>query len=175
MRMLLIIISLLLSDVVLAGSTPLNPCAIAGSGARRSENLMGALTQWPTPAFMVLEQGGTARFVAPSKVYADVLGIADKSLIINHLEELRFLSQTLAHSEILLVIKDGSDLDEDKARKVLSVAKLLDISLSLVWLNDKPSSKSLKDLVAQSGGRSFDTRDLLKRSGELCVETLAGR
>ncbi|RZA25223.1 MAG: hypothetical protein EOP10_07510 [Proteobacteria bacterium] len=175
MRMLMIIISLLLSDIVLAGSNPLNPCAVVGNGAHRSENLMGALTQWPTPAFMVLEQAGAARFVAPSKVYADVLEIHEKSLIINHLEELRFLSQTLAHSEILLVLKEASDLDDVKVKKVLSVAKLLDISLSLVWLNDKPSSKALKDLVAQSGGRSFDTRDLLKRTGELCVETLAGR
>lgn len=176
MRKLSCFAFVLFSQISFASTLPSanNPCSIAGAEARRSENLLGALTQWPTPAFFVLDRGGSSRFVAPSKIFADVLNINEKSLIVNDVEELRFLSQTLAHSEILMVLKGKSDLNESKVKKVISVAKILDIKLSMVWLNDFPSPKPLKDLVSETGGRSFETRDLIQRSDDLCRESLAG-
>lgn len=173
MRNLLLVLSLFVSEISFAGKA--SPCSMTGALASRSENLLSALSQVPTPAFMVLEQAGSARFVSPAQVYADVLDTSDKSLIINDIEELRFLSQTLAHSEILMVLKGKADIDGEKAKKVLSVAKLLDIKLSLVWLGEMSSPKALRDLVAESGGRSFETRDLLQKAEEICQESLAGR
>ncbi|RYZ83655.1 MAG: hypothetical protein EOP04_19540 [Proteobacteria bacterium] len=111
----------------------------------------------------------------PSKAYADVLETSDKSIIINNVEELRFISQTLAHSNILLVLQGNSEWDADKSRKVLSVAKLLDIKVSMVWLGEKASPKALKDMVVESGGTNFNTRDLIQRVGRACNEALAGK
>lgn len=173
MRILLFFLILSLSEISFARSAS-NPCSIVGSKARRSENLLSALTQVPTPAFLVLDHGGSARFVSPARIYAEVLQTNERSLILNDLEELRFISQTLAHSEILLVLKGKADFDESKTQKVLSVARVLDIRLSLVWLNDTPTPKAIKDLVAGSGGKSFETRDLLNRTDDLCKESLAG-
>ncbi|MBC7531905.1 MAG: hypothetical protein H7318_10025 [Oligoflexus sp.] len=171
MRLLICLSWLLISDVLLAGISPI--CSIAGPKAKQSENLMSALTLVPTPAFLVLEMEGKAKFVPPTKAYADVLQTSDRSIIINDVEELRFISQTLAHSNILLVLEGKNEWDAEKSRKVLSVAKLLDIKVSMLWLGDKASPKALKDMVVQSGGAAFDTKDLFQRVDRLCRESLA--
>lgn len=173
MRILMLLSFFLLSDVLLAGISPI--CSIAGPNAKQSENLLTALTLFPTPAFLVLDTEGKAKFVPPSKAYADVLETSDKSIIINNVEELRFISQTLAHSNILLVLQGNSEWDADKSRKVLSVAKLLDIKVSMVWLGEKASPKALKDMVVESGGTNFNTRDIIQRVGRTCNEALAGK
>lgn len=173
MRIVLTLVLIFASHVSLAAQA--TPCAITESEARRSENRLSALTQFPTPAFMILDQGGSTRFVSPAKVYADVLNTSDRSLIINEPEELRFLSQTLARSEILMILKGKTDFDQVKATKVLSVTKLLDIKLSMIWLGDTQAPKVLRDLVAHSGGRAFGTRDLLQGIDEGCKGGIAGR
>lgn len=171
MRLLMLLGCLLIGDVLFAGVSPI--CSIAGPKARQSENLMSALTIVPTPAFLVLDRDGQAKFVPPTKAYADVLETSDRSIIINDAEELRFISQTLAHSNILLVLESKPEWDGEKSRKVLSVAKLLDIKVSMLWLGEKASPKALKDMVLQSGGAAFDTKDLLQRVDRLCREALA--
>ncbi len=171
MRNFLLLFALFASEILVA-----NPCAVVGSEAHNSQNLVEALTQYPTPAFLVTEKEGRTRFVPPSKLYADVLNISEKSLIINDVEELRFLSQTLARSEVLMVLKESPDFSfaEDKAAKVGSVAKILNIRLNLVWIGENSSPKTLRDLVQVSGGQSFETRDILKKANEICKESLAG-
>lgn len=173
MRNLLLFFVLILSEISLAHGSS-NPCRVAGPEVRRSENLLSVLTQVPTPAFVVLDLRGSARFVPPARIYSEVLQTNEHSLIINDLEDLRFISQTLARSEILLVLKGKVEFPEAKAQKILSLAKILNVKISMVWLNDTPVPKSVKNLVAGSGGKTFETRDLLERSGDLCSESLAG-
>ncbi len=172
MRNFLLLLSLMLSELCLA-----NPCSVVGTESRKSQNLLEALTQYPTPAFLVTEKEGRTRFIPPAKLYAEVLNLSEKSLIINNVEELRFLSQTLARSEVLMVLKETSDFNfaAEKAAKVSSVTKLLGIRLNLVWIGESIGPKVLRDLVEESGGHSFETRDILKKADEICKESLAGR
>lgn len=177
MRTLFLLATMLISEIALASPVVNNSCLISGSESKRSENLLAALTQVPTPAFYALDQKGKTRFVPPAKVFADVLKIGDKSLILNSLEELRFLSQTLAKSEILLVLTNEGvrDFSEDKLSRVLSVARLMQIKMNVVWIAEEPMPKLVKDLAQQSGGSNFETRDLVQRANDFCQESIASR
>ena len=171
MRLLILLSCIVFSSVSFAGISPI--CSVAGVARQQSENLMAALTRVPSPPFVVLEQEGKARFVSPSKMYASILDTSEHSIVINDLEELRFLSQTLSHSTILLVLAGKADWDLEKSRRVLSVAKLLDIKLSLLWLGEATSPKILRDMIVQSGGENFATSDLFYRVEKLCRESMA--
>ncbi len=175
MRLWLCLSWLLVGETLLAGIRPSLICSTAGPKVEHSENLIGALTLLPTPAFLVLDVQGQARFIPPARAYADVLNTSDRSIIINNVEELRFISQTLAHSHILLVLDGKPEWDQEKSRKVISVAKLLDIKVSMLWLGEQASPKPLKDLVAASGGATFETKDLIQKVDRLCQESLADR
>ena len=173
MRSLIFLGFLFLSEALFAGTSAI--CSISGVQAQQSQNLMSALTLVPTPAFLVLDVEGKAKFVPPARAYADVLRTPERAIIINHVEELRFITQTLAHSNILLVLEGDTDWDAEKSRKVLSVAKLLDIKVSMLWLGENASPKPLRDLVLGSGGLAFNTKDLLQNVDRLCLESLADR
>ncbi|MBC7661524.1 MAG: hypothetical protein H7249_17645 [Chitinophagaceae bacterium] len=175
MRKLITIASLLLSNLAMASTLPI--CSIAGPSSGQSQTILSALTSTPTPAFFIMDVAGKAQFIPPSRAYADILQTPVRSIILNDTEELRFLSQTLAHSNILLVLdgKSSSDFDADKSHKVLSVAKLLDIKVSMLWLGEKKSPKILKAMALQSGGSTFETKDLVQRVDQLCRESVANR
>jgi hypothetical protein len=175
MRLLPLILGFVLSAPSWASPSTSGHCNAPDLKAWNPQNLVGTLTQWPTPRFLILEQDSGPRFVAPSKVYSSILGTHERSLILNSIEELRFLSQALAHSEVLLVLKDHANLDEARATALSRLSHILDIKLSLLWLDDRPSPKVLKDLVRQSGGQSFTTKDLLRRIVDFCPDGVASR
>ncbi len=173
MRLLKFILTLSLLTSTFAFGQMATLCSVAGAPGKFSENLLGALTRFPTPAFVVVEQGGQARYVAPSKMYASVLNTPERSIILNDVEELRFLSQTLAHSSVLLVLNGKVEWNEEKAQKVVAVAKLLDIKVSMVWLNESQSPKALRDMVNKTGGSNFASSDLVRQVEKLCKESYA--
>ena len=125
-----------------------------------SGKLLALMTTIPTPPVVPLEEAEGLRYKTSAVIFSRVLGTSPYGTILNDSEELRFLPYTLAGTPLLLVIRSAGDWNPEKARKVASVAKLQGNAISLLWLSEATIPGSLKNLVKETGGRAFGSRDL---------------
>ncbi len=152
----------LVSVSVLAQAQGPAECLQQSLAVEQSSAYLQALTALPTPPFVPVISRGEARFVAVSGLYSEVLGVSPRSIILNDIEELRFVSQTLSGTPLLLVLKAAPDWTEAKSRKVVSVAKTLGLSISLLWLDDSLIPDQLASTIAETQGKSFRINDLTR-------------
>lgn len=113
----------------------------------------------PTPPFVALENSGQTRFIMSSQLLAAILGTSPKALILNDSEELKYISHSLNRSAIFLILSEAKEWSEKKASRVEAVARLQEISISLLWLGPDAAPPSLVELVRGSKGQ-FLTRDV---------------
>ncbi len=135
-------------------------CLQQSQALEQSSAYLTALTALPTPPFVPVVTRGEARFVSSSFLFSEMLGVSPKSVILNDIEELKFISYTLAGTPLLLVLKAAPDWTAEKSRKVVAVAKTLKISISLVWLDEAVIPSQLATTIADSNGQSFRLNDV---------------
>jgi hypothetical protein len=136
----------------------------------QSSAYLQAFTALPTPPFVPLITQGEARFVNTAALFADVIDVSAKSVIINEIDELRFISYTLAGTSLLLVLNAAPDWTAEKSRKVVAVANLMNLTLSLVWLDDRPVPPQLVATILETNGRVVRLNELTRAVFEkFCV------
>lgn len=123
----------------------------------KQASLFAALSQLPSLPYVAVEGGG---YRPTSMLLAAVLGASPRSLILNSSDELRYITATLYRSPLILVIDAAKDFDQQKLNKVLAVAKLQEISISLLWLSNAVIPSELEALVAASGGKVWKQTEL---------------
>lgn len=116
----------------------------------------------PTAPFVPLQSSLRAEFVSASQVFAEVLELSPKTLIINHLDELKYLPFTLARSSVLLVIDKAENWTEAKHNKASAVAKTAAIEISLVWLGSAEVPAQLRQTITENGGHLWRLPELNK-------------
>ena len=159
-----ILLSLMYFDSVLVLAQVPEPseCLQQSLAMEQSSAYLQALTALPTPPFVPVISRGEARFVSVSGLYAEVLGVSPRSIILNDIEELRFISHTLSGTPLLLVLKSAPEWTAAKSRKVVSVAKTLGLSISLLWLDDSLIPDQLAETIVETQGKSFRSNDLTR-------------
>jgi hypothetical protein len=160
LRNLMLCLVILLSSSGWA-QTP-TECLQQATAVEQSSAYLQAFTSLPTPPFVPLQTRGEARFVNTSALFAEVIDISPKSIIINDIEELRFISYTLAGTSLLLVLKSAPEWTAEKSRKVVAVARALNLSLSLVWLDESPVPAQLVTTIVESNGRVVRLNELTR-------------
>ncbi len=138
-------------------------CLESSEAVAQSTAYLQAMTATPTPPFVPIQAGGEAKFIATAQLFQDIMGMRPPTIILNSLEELRFLPYTLARSQLLLVIKSDGHWTADKTKKVLAVAKTSQIAISILWLSESPASEDVKAISLQSQGQFFRSADLVRR------------
>ncbi|WP_218110326.1 hypothetical protein [Oligoflexus tunisiensis] len=136
----------------------------------QSSAYLQAFTALPTPPFVPLITQGEARFVSTASLFAEVIEVPAKSIIINEVDELRFISYTLAGTSLLLVLNSAPDWTAEKSHKVVAVANLMNITLSLVWVDDRPVPPQLVSTILETNGRVVRLNELTRAVFEkFCV------
>jgi len=137
-------------------------CLQEAVAVEQSSAYLQAFTALPTPPFVPLITRGEARFVNTAALFADVIPVSPRAIILNDVEELRFISYTLAGTPLLLVLKSAPDWTAEKSRKVALVARTLNLSLSLVWLDESPIPAQLLTTIAETNGRVVRQNELTR-------------
>jgi hypothetical protein len=137
-------------------------CLQESVAMEQSSAWLQAFTALPTPPFVPLITRGEARYVNTASLFAEVIGISPKSIILNDVEELRFISYTLAGTPLLLVLKSAPDWTAEKSRKVVAVARTLQLTISLVWLDDGLVPSQLATTIAETNGRVVRLNELTR-------------
>ncbi len=150
----IVAISLSLASTVAAQSR-IDECEVAKA------SLLNLMTIEPTPPYA--SSKGESGYFLMRDLFADVLGSSGKSYIINDIQELRFLASTLYRTPILLVSGRTEGFDLKKLGKVLPVAKLQEIAVSLVWTANSEPSPALLELVKSSGGKFWTLAELKQK------------
>jgi hypothetical protein len=128
----------------------------------QSSAWLQAFTALPTPPFVPLITRGEARFVNTAALLSEVVSVSPRSIILNDVEELRFISYTLAGTPLLLILKSAPEWTSEKSRKVVAVARTLNISLSLVWLDESPVPTQLAITIEEANGRIIRQNELTR-------------
>ncbi len=136
-------------------------CPNADKDRALEAKIAASLMAWPTPPFVALEGTQQTQFVMTQALFADVLKQREPALLVNEVDQLRFLPYTLASSSLLLILRDAGTWDENKARRVEAVAGLHQMKLSLIWLGQGESPSSLSALVEHTGGRLWNRESLM--------------
>jgi hypothetical protein len=144
-----------------SAQTPMD-CLQEEVAAEQSSAYLQAFTSLPTPPFVPLITRGEAKFVNTAALFADIIAVSPKSIIMNNIEELRFISYALAGTPLLLVLKSAPDWTSDKNRKVIAVARTLNLSLSLVWLDENPIPAQLVTTIVETNGRIVRQNELTR-------------
>jgi hypothetical protein len=145
-------------------------CLQESVAMEQSSAWLQAFTALPTPPFVPLITRGEARFVNTSALLAEVVNVSPGSIILNDVDELRFISYTLAGTPLLLILKSAPDWTAEKSRKVVAVARTLNISLSLVWLDESPVPAQLATTIVEANGRIIRLNELTRAVVEkFCV------
>ena len=162
MRNLMLSFFAVLSAPIMAQSSAAGNCLQQSLAVEQSSAFLQALTAMPTPPFVPLITQGEARFVSTASLYAEVIKVSPKAIILNDIDELRFISYTLAGSSLLLVLKSAPDWTEEKSRKVVAVAKTLKLSLTLVWLDAGSVPAQLATTIEETNGRVVRLNELTR-------------
>lgn len=137
-------------------------CLQENVAMEQSSAWLQAFTALPTPPFVPLITRGEARFVNTAALLAEVVSVSPGSIILNNVDELRFISYTLAGTPLLLILKSAPDWTAEKSRKVVAVARTLNISLSLVWLDESPVPAQLGTTIVETNGRIIRLNELTR-------------
>ncbi len=137
-------------------------CLQESVALEQSSAWLQAFTAFPTPPFVPLITRGEARFVNTAALLSEVIPVSPKSIILNDVDELRFISYTLAGTPLILVLKSAPDWTAEKSRKVVAVARALNISLSLIWLEDGPIPPQLATTILETNGRMVRLNELTR-------------
>ncbi|MDQ3233790.1 MAG: hypothetical protein M3Q07_18390 [Pseudobdellovibrionaceae bacterium] len=137
-------------------------CLQQATAVEQSSAYLQAFTSLPTPPFVPLITRGEARFVNTAALFAEVIDVSPKAIILNEIEELRFISYTLAGSSLLLVLPSAPDWTAEKSRKVVAVARALNLSLSLVWLDESAIPSQLVTTIVETNGRVIRLNELTR-------------
>ncbi len=137
-------------------------CLQESVALEQSSAWLQAFTAFPTPPFVPLITRGEARFVNTAALLSEVIPVSPKSIILNDVDELRFISYTLAGTPLLLVLKSAPDWTAEKSRKVVAVARTLNISLSLIWLEEGPIPSQLATTIVETNGRMVRLNELTR-------------
>ncbi|HET9240967.1 MAG TPA: hypothetical protein VFO10_27120 [Oligoflexus sp.] len=137
-------------------------CLQENVALEQSAAWLQALTAMPTPPFVPLITRGEARFVNTAALLSEVAPVSPRSIILNDIEELRFISTTLAGTPLVLILKSAPDWTAEKSRKVVAVARTLNISLSLVWLDESQVPALLASTIAEANGRIIRLNELTR-------------
>jgi hypothetical protein len=147
-------------------------CLQESVAMEQSAAWLQALTAIPTPPFVPLITRGEARFVNTAALLSEVAPVSPKSIILNDVEELRFISTTLAGTPLVLILKSAPDWTPEKSRKVVAVARTLNISLSLLWLDESEVPALFASTITESNGRIIRLNELTRSVLEkFCVAT----
>jgi hypothetical protein len=137
-------------------------CLQESVAMEQSSAWLQAFTALPTPPFVPLITRGEGRYVNTAALFAEVTGVSPRSIILNDIEELRFISYTLAGTPLLLVVKSAPDWTPEKSRKVVAVARTLQIAISLVWLDEAQVPAQLAATIAETHGRIVRLNELTR-------------
>jgi hypothetical protein len=164
MRMLVRIVftlSLFLAVTGAAQAAPspadLQKCLNDAGKLEHARRILEVMTLQPTPALVPLEG---ARFIPANAFFASFFQTPVQGPIINDIDELRFIPFTLSGTSLLIVTKEARSWDAEKSRKVLAVARLQNIRISLLWLETQAPQAALDTLVKESGGQVWLLSDL---------------
>ncbi len=135
-------------------------CLKDANKREQSSQILAFMTSLPTPPVVPLQEPEGLHYQTSSAVFGRILGTSAQATVLNDIEELRFLPYTLTGTPLLLVIRSAGAWTPEKARKVVSVAKTQENSISIVWLSEMRLTPSLKALAVETGGRAFEMRDL---------------
>jgi hypothetical protein len=137
-------------------------CLQESVAMEQSAAWLQALTAMPTPPFVPLITRGEARFVSTAALLSEVAPVSKKSIILNDIQELRFISTTLAGTQLVLILKSAPDWTAEKSRKVVAVARALNISISLVWLDEGQVPALLASTITETNGRIIRLNELTR-------------
>lgn len=129
----------------------------APSSCRIEDKLFKAMSSIPSPLYVALED---QTYRLGSQIFAQILGSSPQSFVINDSQELRFLPATLFRTPILLVLDQAAEFDRLKLQKVLPVAKLQEIRISLLWLGSAAVPRELEQLVEATSGQLWNRDEL---------------
>ncbi len=137
-----------------------NRCLRDDDKRELSGKLLALMTTLPTPPIVPVEEAEGLRYLTSSNVFSRILGTSAHATILNDTEELRFLPYSLANTPVLLIVRSEGEWSLERARKVLSVAKMQGNTISFLWLNETAVPASFRTLAKETNGRAFGLRDL---------------
>ncbi|MCX6131840.1 MAG: hypothetical protein NTX25_22620 [Proteobacteria bacterium] len=153
----------LLSTALLAGeASQLKGCLQDAAALERASNYLAVLTALPTPPIVPVSGSATMHFATSSQLFSEILDVSPHAVILNEIEELRFISYTLARTSILLVLNSAEGFTAEKSRRVTAVAKMMGIKISLVWLENSNIPEALQSLMSSVRGQSWRLSDLTR-------------
>lgn len=149
-----------------------NSCLNKPEDAARTQSVLSNLLTFPTIPYMIGDKDGKAAFLPTSEIFASILGTPSQATILNQVEELRFLPNTLPHSAILLVLNQADGLTDEMAIKALSDAKDLSLNISIVWIGGEVIPSQLAKL--SPGAKVISREELVRRVFAYSCPTKAG-
>lgn len=158
-----ILVSLALCQGDLAIATDKLACLNEKEALDQSSSYLAVLTALPTPPYVPIASALQNKFISTSILFAEVLGIDERSVILNNTDDLRFVPQTLAKTSLLLVLDSIQQWDEVKANKVTAAARILKIKISVLWLKNSPVPGTLVSTSKESGGQIFRLPELNRK------------
>lgn len=138
-----------------------NSCLNSPDEAARTQSVLSSLLTFPTIPYMIGDKDGKVAFLPTSEIFGSILGTPSQATILNQVEELRFLPNTLPHSAVLLVLNTADGLTEEMAIKALSDAKDLDLTISIVWISGEVIPSQLAKL--SQGAKVISREELVRR------------
>ncbi|SMF54741.1 hypothetical protein [Pseudobacteriovorax antillogorgiicola] len=165
LKLLLAIIVLSTPAFALANEIPQmssaceNPAALADDGLA----LIKSFRHQGVRPHMMVEASQGPVWHRTQDIVSQSFGFPKQDLLIHSVSELRFLPYTLSHRKILLIVQRDRELTEARALKVLQVAKMKNIVISVLWIGPG-ESPILSALSAKTSGTYLSTAEIVKKT-----------